>query len=206
MARTCVGFEQPASHMPRVPGASAFGRGLARRLARKVYVEDLGRISWSLGRATSRELRSEGAVLSLLALLLTRPDFSCTRDQVLDALWPDLEPDLAMNSLNQTIYFLRRVFEADLVDELSPGYLHHESEVIWLDPELVSSRSDECAEIIRNLPQRGYARSGRSSNRSCTQGRFALDFEYEDWAAPYRDTLHASYLQVVECALSGDLE
>ena len=40
-----------------------------------------------------------------------------------------------MNSLNQTIYFLRRVFEADFSDELSPGYLHHESEVIWLDPE-----------------------------------------------------------------------
>ena len=36
-------------------------------------------------------------------------------------------------------------------------------------------------------------------------GRFALDFEYEDWAAPYRDSLHASYLQVVERALAADL-
>ncbi len=36
-------------------------------------------------------------------------------------------------------------------------------------------------------------------------GRFALDFEYEDWAAAFRDSLHASYLQVVEQAVASDL-
>ena len=40
---------------------------------------------------------------------------SSTRDQVLDALWPDLEPLVAVNSLNQTVYFLRRVFESTFV-------------------------------------------------------------------------------------------
>jgi hypothetical protein len=25
-----------------------------------------------------------------------------------------------------------------------------------------------------------------------------LDFEYEEWAAPFRDWLHAAYLEVVE--------
>ena len=39
-----------------------------------------------------------------------------------------------------------------------------------------------------------------------TDGRFALDFEYEDWAAPYRDWLHASYLEVVERAVNDDIE
>ncbi len=38
------------------------------------------------------------------------------------------------------------------------------------------------------------------------RGRFALDFEYEEWAAPYRDWLHASYLEIVERAVSDDLE
>ena len=61
---------------------------------------------------------------------------------MLEALWPELDPVLALNSLNQTVYFLRRVFEEDYVDDLSPGYVHHESEIIWLDPELVSSRSN----------------------------------------------------------------
>jgi DNA-binding SARP family transcriptional activator len=36
------------------------------------------------------------------------------------------------------------------------------------------------------------------------EGRFALDFAYEQWAAPYRDSLHASYLEVVERAVAED--
>ena len=72
-------------------------------------------------------------VLALLCFLLTRPDMSSTRDQVLDALWPELDPADALNSLNQTVYFLRRVLEERYVDDLSPGYLHHDSDLIWLD-------------------------------------------------------------------------
>jgi two-component SAPR family response regulator len=37
-------------------------------------------------------------------------------------------------------------------------------------------------------------------------GRFALDFEYEEWAAPFRDWLHASFLEVIERALASDFE
>ena len=60
-------------------------------------------------------------VLALLCFLLTKPDLASTRDQVLDALWPDLDPLDAVNSLNQTVYFLRRILEEDYVDDLSPG-------------------------------------------------------------------------------------
>ncbi len=59
---------------------------------------------------------------------------SATRDQVLEVLWPELEPEVAGNSLNQTVYFLRRVFEPSFTDDLTPGYVHHNSEVLWLDP------------------------------------------------------------------------
>jgi len=38
------------------------------------------------------------------------------------------------------------------------------------------------------------------------RGRFALDFNYEDWAADYRDTQHAAYLHVMEAALRADTE
>ncbi len=65
-------------------------------------------------------------VLALLCFLLTRPDMSSTSDQVLEGLWPELDPADALNSLNQTVYFLRRVIEEEYVDDLSPGYVHHE--------------------------------------------------------------------------------
>ena len=83
---------------------------------------------------------------------------SATRDQVLDALWPELDPEVAINSLNQTLYFLRRVFEENYSEDLSPGYVHHDSDVIWLDRSWSSSRSVECRRLIRDLPLR---QSGR---------------------------------------------
>jgi DNA-binding SARP family transcriptional activator len=128
-----------------------------------------------------------------------------TRDQVLEALWPDLDPLDAVNSLNQTVYFLRRVLEEDYVDDLSPGYLHHDSDLIWLDPDLVRSRSNECRRLVKALPASPDP-AAVSHLVDEYQGRFALDFEYEEWAAPYRDWLHASFLEVVERAVTGDIE
>ena len=63
--------------------------------------------------------------------------------------WPDLEPVVALNSLNQTVYFLRRVFEPEFSEEVSPGYLHHDSNVLWLDTGLVSARSALCWDLAR---------------------------------------------------------
>ena len=110
----------------RVPGAANLGRTLARRLAARVDVADLGRVTVVVGPTAIPGTSIRRRVLALLVLLLTRPDFSSTRDQVLDSLWPELEPALALNSLNQTMYFMRRVFEKDFNEDLSPGYVHHE--------------------------------------------------------------------------------
>ena len=140
----------------------------------------------------------------MLSYLLTRPDLAATRDQVLDALWPDLDPEVAVNSLNQTVYFLRRVIEESYSDDLSPGYVHHDSDVVWLDTELVSSRSVACREVIKAMP----ARPSPEDVERLTllyRGRFALDFEYEEWATAYRDNLHAAYLEIVERSVLDDL-
>ncbi len=129
---------------------------------------------------------------------------SSTRDQVLDALWPELDPPDALNSLNQTVYFLRRVLEEHYVDDLSPGYVHHDSDLIWLDPELVTSRSNDCRHLIKSFPLKPEPLEVDRLVGSY-HGRFALDFEYEEWAAPYRDWLHAAYLEIAERAVAIDL-
>jgi len=140
----------------------------------------------------------------MLSYLLTRADLAATRDQVLDALWPDLDPEVAVNSLNQTVYFLRRVIEEEYSDDISPGYVHHDSDVVWLDPDLVSSRTVACRNLIKGMPARP---SPDDVDRLTVlyRGRFALDFEYEEWAAAYRDTLHAAYLEIVERSVIDDL-
>jgi hypothetical protein len=134
----------PLRTLARAKGRSSdidLGRRLARHLAPRVYVEDQGRVSIRVGDQVIPGTDVRRKVLSLLCFLLTRMDLSATRDQVLEALWPELEPDVAGNSLNQTVYFLRRVFDPTYRDDVSPEYVHHKSDVLWLDSELVASRS-----------------------------------------------------------------
>ena len=187
----------------RRPDAASLGRALARRLADRVWVEDQGRILLEIGSRTVAGTSIRRKVLAMLSFLITKPDMSATRDQVLEALWPELDPEVAVNSLNQTIYFLRRVFEENYSDDLSPGYVHHDSDVVWLDPELVSSRSIKCRQLIRDLPTRP---SPDDVDRLTMlyRGRFALDFEYEEWATAHRDNLHATYLEIVERSVLDD--
>jgi DNA-binding SARP family transcriptional activator len=194
-----------AKRQRRAAGSASIGRALARRLADRVIVDDQVRVSIHIGQRQVSGSSVRRKVLALLCFLLTKPDLASTRDQVLDALWPDLDPLDAVNSLNQTVYFLRRILEENYVDDLSPGYVHHDPDLIWLDRELVTSRSNECRRLIKSLPV--VPTPDQVKTLADTYGgRFALDFEYEEWAAPYRDWLHASYLEIVERALTEDLE
>ncbi len=184
-------------------GAVSAGRGLARRIADPVRVHDLGRVQVDVGNRTVSGDTIRRKVLALLCFLLARPTKTATRDQVVDALWPDQDPSAASNSLNQTVYFLRRVFEPRYVDDVSPGYLRHESDLLWLDPELVDSDSNACRIAIEQARKSSmWATIDEVSQ--IYQGRFAIDFEYEDWSASYRDNLHASYLEVIERAVEDE--
>ena len=189
----------------RSPADVSLGRKLARRLAPRVFVEDQGRVEFVIGssRLPGTDLRRK--VLALLCYLLTRERFSATRDEVVDALWPDTAPEVAVNSLNQTVYFLRRVFEPGYKEDISAGYVQHDSDVLWLDQDLISSRSQACHQLMGGLPD-DPSPTDVLRLSELYRNRFALDFSYEDWAVPYRDSQHVGYLRVIEGAVSRDLE
>ena len=191
-----------AKELRTSPGAPGLGLGLARRLAAQVFVEDQGRLSIRVGDATL-DAKVRGNVWALVCFLLSRPNMSAARDQVLDALWPEQSPKAAVNSLNQTIYFLRRYLEPSFSEETSPGYIHHDSEMVWLDPELVDSRSARSRAAMR-LAERDPSPENVELVSQTYHGRFALDFDYEEWAGQYRDSMHATYLEIIERAVSGD--
>ena len=118
--------------------------------------------------------------------------FAAISNAVLDALWPEMEPDSALNSLNQTIYFLRRVIEADFHEDATPGYVRYEGDVVWLDTDLVTSRSRSARLVLASeapLPQELF---------QAYPDRFATDFAYEEWAETHRNALHAAFLAQVE--------
>ncbi len=175
-------------------------RRLARRVAPRVEIHDLGAVSVAVGDTVLAGSSIRRKVLSLVCYLCTRPEMTATREQVLDAIWPDLTPELASNSLNQTVYFLRRVLEPDYHDETTPGYVMSDQDMVWFDTELVKADSQSCLVLLRS---KASAESDDSVSILAESygGRFALDFEYEDWATTHRDYLHARYLEAMERAI-----
>jgi DNA-binding SARP family transcriptional activator len=177
-----------------------FSRRLARHANPTMVVHDLGRVRLQLGPRVVPLSQSRRKAASLLAFLASRPSHSATRDQVLDAMWPNQSPEGAVNSLHQTLYFLRRDIDPWFEDGHSVDYLVVEPDVVFLDPDLVqvdsaaffrqvsaALASDNVADIavpiLRDYP-----------------AKFALDFEYEDWSLAWRDQLHGLFLETSEAA------
>jgi DNA-binding SARP family transcriptional activator len=141
--------------------------------------------------------------------LVTRPRFTATRDQVLDELWPDADPASASNSLNQSLYFLRRDIDPWYEDGLSIDYVHFEGDLVWLDVELTRVQSSSFLQSVRDA-RRGLAGDTATTTISSYTGRFAPEFEYDEWALGWRQRLHAEFLEIAGATMesfevSGDL-
>ena len=186
-------------------GQADLGRSLARRLAPRILIEDFGQVVIRAGRRelTGADVRPKA--LAMLCFLASQREFSATRDQVLDALWPESDPEQATNSLHQTAYFLRRSLEEDYDQDTSPGYLLQDGDVMRLDRELVDSRSHQFQELVR-LTTGDPEIEKAEQIAGLYSGPFATDFMYEDWAASIRDAFHARYVEVMERAVRRDME
>jgi LuxR family maltose regulon positive regulatory protein len=178
---------------------SNVGLALAQRRSPKLHVADLGRTAIEIGsrRVELSQMRRKSA--SVLCFLLTRQGLVATKEQILDAIWPDLDPNAALNSLNQTLYFLRRDIDPAYDDDVSAQYVRFEGDLLWLDHSLSDCQSRLFYEASSNaLAGEGFDIEQGSSALKLYQGRFSPEFEYEDWAMAWRDMLNARYLHLAE--------
>ena len=176
---------------------------IVRRLALIARVDDLGAVTVRLGEGPEiAPVRRK--VLGLLCFLATRSRQAATRDETLEALWPDLGPDTGANSLHQTIYYLRRNFDEEFRESISAQYVLFDGEIVTLNADLVSFESKACWNLIEASAPGDIEAAERLMVRYT--GKFALDFTYEDWASSYRETLHAAVLDRVEAAIEASLD
>jgi len=187
------------SHVSQ-PLRRVLGRQLARHANPTLMLHDLGHISFDVGHRTVSVSHSRRRAASLLAFLASRPNHSSTKEQVLEALWPNQSPAGAANSLHQTLFYLRRDIDPYFNESHSIHYLVVETDLVFLDPELVQVDS---AAFLR---QAGMTLLG---DQIGTMGPallrdyrapFAQEFEYEDWSTAWRDRVHATYLQLAQRA------
>jgi DNA-binding SARP family transcriptional activator len=173
---------------------AGLGKALARRVSPRLEIHDLGQGSFTIGGREvrlSRIRRRSGAVLMYL---VSRPNLTATREQIIEDIWPDGDVSAGANSLNQSLYFLRREIDPWYEDDISPEYVSFASELVSLDPELVSVDS---VGFIRGSRDLMAATMGIDEARTLLdtyRGQFAPEFEYEDWAISWRARVHAAFL------------
>lgn len=133
----------------------------------------------------------------LLAVLAAHMGTTLSRDAALDILWPDADPVAAINSLNQTVFQLRRYIDPTYRGGESPEYIVSTAESVGLHPDLVLTDLVE----IRRLPTRLAAADWRQrqvlARRAAllVQGEFLADFRYEDWVARQQLLIHGEVRQ-----------
>lgn len=185
-------------HNAKLLGRRQLAQSLARRTKPTLILHDLGRVRIQLGTHVVRVSQTRRRASSLLAFLATRPEHAAMRDLVLETLWPNQTPEGSANSLHQTLFFLRRELSPEVDEGRMVDYVIVEGDTVALDPELVLVDS---AAFVRQasaaLSRDDIHEIGPSILRDYT-AKFALEFEYEDWATAWRDRLHSLYLELTQ--------
>jgi DNA-binding SARP family transcriptional activator len=166
---------------------------LLQRQAPRLYVTTFGgltirRDSWS-GRPVDLNKRR---IRSLFALLSARAKEPLSRDEILDTLWPEADPAAAVNSLNQTLFQLRRALDARYRDGTSPQYVVSSADAISLNDRLVRF---DWVELMRKSSALQSPNSKAGSDYTqfvadTVRGEFLAESRYEDWSAGPRQRVH----------------
>ena len=130
---------------------------------------------------------------SLLKLLLTRPGRTFSKDEIFEALWPNLGPEAAGRSLRVTVSKLRKVLEPDLgrgpdsryILSQRPGYLFDQQADCRVDTWEFEARLKE-AEAARGVGEVEEAIRGYEVALCLAEDEFLAEDPYEEWAMEAR--------------------
>jgi DNA-binding SARP family transcriptional activator len=189
---------------PHPAGKTRFSRELVRRVTPTLRIHDLGRTTYEISGVELDASAARRKPIALILYLVTRARQTSAREQVMEELWPNQSPAAATNSLHQTLHFIRRQIAPWKGEGPIVNYVRLDSELVYLDAELVQVDSIAFVrQATEVLSSSDLANVGPSIVRLYA-GRFAPEFEYEDWAEDWRTLVHAHYLRLCQ-ATAGAL-
>ena len=132
-------------------------------------------------------------VRMLLAVLAAHHGSTLNRDVALDILWPELPMESAVNSLNQTVFQLRRYIDPGYRGTESPDYVISTSEQVGLSAELVHTDLAEIRRVPSRLAAADWQTRQDVASRAIklVRGEFLADLRYEEWANRQQLRVHA---------------
>lgn len=195
-------------NLPHVLGPVPKGSEIApvspispRALSPVAVVHDLGPLSIEVAGRTIEGTAIRPRSVALLHYLATRPRHAATRDEAIDALWPEAEVQAGLNSLNQAIYYLRRALDPDYDLALQEGtptpYIRHEAEMVSVNLDLISFDSARLRSTLDAVRRR--ARVDQIDDLLDSYlGPFGVEVPFEPWAEQHRSALDVGIFAIVE--------
>lgn len=151
-------------------------------------------------RAGDREIpegdwkrRKAASIVKLLALA---PDHRLHRDQLMEALWPDLDPDQAANSLYQALHVARRAL--DPAKSGDDRYLILRDQILRFAPDLDLWLDAVDFEIAAGEARRRRDPEAYLAALALYQGDLLPDDLYEPWTTARREALRANLVTLLE--------
>lgn len=170
----------------------------------RLHIRLLGGFQVSAGsRPIGDKAWRQRKVATLIKLLALADTHRLHREQVLDLLWPDLDPKAAANNLHYTLHVARRILDPDKVSP-SP-LLQIQGDQITLCPPESLWTDVEAFRAAVSIARRGDDPIAYQAALALYTGDLLPEDRYEDWAEEWRRELEAAHLALL-LELSGVLE
>src|SRR5437879_2277669 len=142
------------------------------------------------GRAIEGSQFARRKPKQLIKLLALQPHHQLHREQAMEYLWPDSDPESAANNLHKAIHMARHALEPSLKSVADSYFiLTQEQQVIlrapgvfWIDFDAFAQRLAAASKVAEVC---AYEEA-----RALYEGDFLTYDRYEDWAVAWRELLH----------------
>jgi predicted ATPase/DNA-binding SARP family transcriptional activator len=155
---------------------------------------------WRGAELIPPERWSRRPVATLIKILLGAPGWRLHREQLIDLLWPDAEPEVGAHRLRDTLHRLRRLLD---VPGQTASYVRSVGDLVALAP----MGMEAAATTWLDAAAFAEAATAALAQHDLDLGRAALtlytgdylpDDLYEDWAAPRRDEMRRQYVALLQ--------
>lgn len=150
----------------------------------RVHDRDIPAVGW--------QRRKAAALVKLLALA---PGHRLHREQVMELLWPDHEPEQAANSLYQALHAARRTLAGD--EAGSDGSLILRDQVVQFAPGLATWVDVVAFEAAAAVAHRRRDPDAYRAALALYTGDLLPDDLYEPWAGERREALRAEHVSLL---------
>jgi DNA-binding SARP family transcriptional activator len=149
--------------------------------------------------------RRNGKGRAILKFLAAHPSQPVARDVLLEALWPEEDPEVANNRLRVAMHHLRRVYagsdgdgdQGDVVIFREGCYMFNPAMPVWTDVEAfdaawkAGARIERAGDLLRAVP---FYESAERLYR----GDYFEEESFEDWMLVRREGLKETYLRILD--------